>query len=164
MQNVAKQQQKPWIVGSRREVAEFLKVPSGTVATWLGDGMPGVAREYDLQAIAIWVLSKGRKIGWAIGDTQQVAVLDDDPMLQESDSEGLERYRMARAQQEEIKLAEKRGEVVLMDRFNDCVRVALAPLRKVQETFKRRGDRESIQLIHEAIDEMERGLAQLDGE
>lgn len=161
MQNVAKQQQKPWIVGSRREVAEFLKVPSGTVSNWLGEGMPGEARSYDLQQIATWVLSQGRKIGWDIG--KPAPVVSDDPMLDGEGSEGLERYRMARAQQEEIKLAEKRGEVVMMGDFETSVRVALSPLRKIQETFKRRGDRESIQLIHEAIDEMERGLTQLAG-
>ena len=161
---MAKNKEQLGRLTSLREVAEWFEVPAGTARTWSADGMPGQPRKYEIKAILLWLMSSGRRWGWMPDDLKRERLTDDDPMLQEADSEGLERYRMARAQQEEIKLAEKRGEVVLMDRFNDCVRVALAPLRKVQETFKRRGDRESIQLIHEAIDEMERGLAQLDGE
>ncbi|MCA9036418.1 MAG: hypothetical protein KDA91_14885 [Planctomycetaceae bacterium] len=139
-------------VGSQRAVAEFFGQRPRTIERWRAEGMPGDRGAYCLKEILAWAIDAG-KVGQLPAD--------DDLMTGAAESEGLERYRMAKAQQEEIKLAEKRGQVVLMDQFNDCVRVALAPLRKVQETFKRRGDRESIQLIHEAIDEMERGLAQL---
>lgn len=148
---------KPWVLSSLALVAEFFEVPLGTVKSWRTAGMPGSPKRWDLREIIDWKESRP-------GPGRPSIVVDDDPMLAEGESEALERFRMARAQQEEIKLAEKRGQVVLMDRFMDCVRVALSPLRKVQETFKRRGDRESLQLLHEAIDEMERGLEQLEVE
>lgn len=157
-----KQHQKPWIVGSRREVSEFLNVPQGTVSSWITDGMPCQARAYDLAEIAQWAINTNRKIGWNIGRApipQQK--FDEDPLLNGEASEGLERYRMARAQQEEIKLAEKRGEVVTTEGFFDCARVILSPLRRLAETFKRQQNHDAFSLVEEATTEIERGLNQL---
>lgn len=81
-----------------------------------------------------------------------------DPMLTEGDSEGLERYRMARAQLEEIKLAELQGQVVMMADLAESDRIMLAPLRQLQETLKRRQDNEAFLMVQECIDQMERGL------
>jgi len=158
---VDKQQQRPWIVGSRREVAEFFRVPSGTVASWTTDGMPGEARNYDLSEIAVWAINTGRKIGWKIDRKQPAPVIsDDDPMLNGEESEGLERYRMARAQQEEIKLAKTRGQVVMMEGFMDCARIILSPFKRLAETFKRQQNHDAFSLVEEATIEVERGLSQ----
>ena len=156
-----KQHQKPWVVGSRREVAEFLGVPQGTVSSWITDGMPCQARTYDLAEITQWAINTNRKLGWNIGRTQVQAVkIDDDPLLNGEASEGLERYRMARAQQEEIKLAEKRGEVIMTDAFMDCARVILSPFKRLAETFKRQQNHDAFSLVEEATSEVERGLTQ----
>ena len=159
------QQQKPWIVGSRKEVGEFFRVPSGTVASWTNDGMPFQPRSYDLAEIAQWAINTNRKIGWNIGRSkpEQLKPVEDDPMLNGEESEGLERYRMARAQQEEIKLAEKRGQVVMMDGFMDCARAILSPFKRLAETFKRQQNHDAFSLVEEATEEVERGLTQLHG-
>jgi phage terminase Nu1 subunit (DNA packaging protein) len=87
--------------------------------------------------------------------------VDDDPLMNGETSEGLERYRMARAQREEMKLAEERGEVVTTDGFFDCARVILSPLRRASETLKRQQNHDAFSLVEEAINEVERGLTQL---
>lgn len=157
-----KQQQKPWIVGSRKEVSEFFRVPAGTVASWTTEGMPFQPRSYDLAEIAQWALNTNRKIGWNIGRAPVAPQkIDDDPLLNGEASEGLERYRMARAQQEEIKLAEKRGEVILTEKFYDCARAILNPFKRLAETFKRQQNHDAFSLVEEATAEVERGLNQL---
>ncbi len=156
-----KQQQKPWIVGSRKDVADFFRVPAGTVASWTQDGMPFQARSYDLAEITQWAINTNRKLGWNIGRTPvQTPKLDDDPLLNGEASEGLERYRMARAQQEEIKLAEKRGEVIMTDAFMDCARLILSPFKRLAETFKRQQNHDAFSMVEEATSEVERGLTQ----
>lgn len=156
-----KQQQKSWIVGSRREVGEFFRVPHGTVSSWITAGMPGEPRSYDLSEITIWVWNTGRKTGWKTDQKQPAPVIsDDDPMLNGEESEGLERYRMARAQQEEIKLAEKRGQVVMLEGFMDCARTILSPFKRLAETFKRQQNHDAFSLVEEATIEVERGLSQ----
>lgn len=122
--------------------------------------MPGSARNYDLSEIAVWALNTNRKIGWKLNRTAVPAIVDDDPMLNGEESEGLERYRMARAQQEEIKLAEKRGQVVMVEGFMDCARVILAPFKRLAETFKRQQNHDVFSLVEEATSEVERGLNQ----
>jgi phage terminase Nu1 subunit (DNA packaging protein) len=147
--------QPDWILPSLSSVAEFYDVPAGTVRTWRQDGMPGTRSQWDLKVIDKWVHETGRKTS-----RQKTAALTEDPLFDETvDSEGLERYRMARAQLEEIKLAEQRGQVVLMSAFQECARSILSPLRKLQETLKRRQDHDTFGLVEEAIDEMDRGLS-----
>jgi hypothetical protein len=123
--------------------------------------MPCQARAYDLAEITQWAINTGRKIGWNIGRAPTHQKIDEDPLLNGEASEGLERYRMARAQQEEIKLAEKRGEVVMMEGFMDCARVILSPFRRLAETFKRQQNHDAFSLVEEATAEVERGLTQL---
>ena len=122
--------------------------------------MPGEARNYDLAEIAVWAINTNRKLGWKINRPTHPAMLDDDPMLNGEESEGLERFRMARAQQEEIKLAEKLGQVVMMDGFMDCARIILSPFKRLAETFKRQQNHDAFSLVEEATSEVERGLNQ----
>jgi hypothetical protein len=58
-------------------------------------------------------------------------------MIGDSNSEALERYRMARVQREQIELGEDCEHVIKRDRYLDFSRIFFAPLRLAQETFKR---------------------------
>jgi hypothetical protein len=138
-------------VNSQRLVALFFRQQPRTIERWRAAGMPGQRRQYDLQEILFWAIESGKLKGCE----------PDDPMLSDgTDSEGLERFRLARAQLEEIKLAEMCGRIVMQDDFHESSRIMLAPLRALQETLKRRQDQDTLQLVHDAIDEMERGLGQ----
>lgn len=50
-----------WRVDTLSEVAEFFGVSTDTVRHWRGDGMPGVARKWDLAAIARWRIGRAEK-------------------------------------------------------------------------------------------------------
>ena len=78
-------------------------------------------------------------------------------------SEGLERYRMAKAQQEEIKLAETRGQIVRLGEFEEAMQQALQPWRRVGEAIKRLGHDDIFQMIDEANEEVAETLERLYG-
>jgi len=78
-------------------------------------------------------------------------------------SEGLERYRMAKAQQEEIKLAETRGQIVRLGEFEEAIQQALQPWRRVGEAIKRLGHDDIFQMIDEANEEVAETLERLYG-
>ncbi len=141
-------------VKSQREVARYFKEQPRTIERWRAEGMPGKRGCYDLQEIMFWAAGKG-KLKIAAPKLQA----DDPMMVGDSNSEALERYRLARAQREEIKLAEDCEQVIKRDRYLDFNRTFFAPLRLAQETFKRKQDHDAFQIVDEAIDEMGRRLA-----
>ena len=141
-------------IKSQREIARFFRQQPRTIERWRAEGMPGKPRCYDLQAILFWALEAGKL---------SKGGPEDSLLIGEADSEGLERFRLAHAQREEIKLTEERGQVVLMSAFHESARAILSPLRKLQETLKRRQDHDTFSLVEEAIDEMDRGLSNVAG-
>ena len=84
-------------------------------------------------------------------------------MLAGTESDGLERYRLARAQQEEIKLAEQRGQIVRLNDFDEMAQAVLGPYRRLAEHVKRMGNPDLWQLVEEANAEVAGGLERLYG-
>jgi phage terminase Nu1 subunit (DNA packaging protein) len=78
-------------------------------------------------------------------------------------SEGLERYRMAKAQQEEIKLAETRHQIVKLNDFEESMQIALQPWRRLGEAIKRQGLMDVFAMIEEANQEVAESLERLYG-
>jgi hypothetical protein len=108
----------------------------------------------EIYAVCVWH-SEGKK------PQQQQPSPDDD--LAGDVSEGLERYRMAKAQQEEIKLAETRGQIVRLNEFEEAMQQALQPWRRVGEAIKRLGHGDIFQMIDEANQEVAEALERLYG-
>lgn len=90
-------------------------------------------------------------------------VPSDETLLAGDDSDGLERYRQARAAQEEIKLAQTRGQVIMLNDFEDVAPALFGPLRRVSEHIKRRGDTDTLELIEEAHREVLANLERIYG-
>ena len=84
-------------------------------------------------------------------------------MLVGDQSEGLERYRMAKAQLEEIKLAEQRHQIVRLDDFQEAVQAIMGPYRRMAEHLKRIGQNELWEMLEEANREVLTGLERFDG-
>lgn len=78
-----------------------------------------------------------------------------------SDSPGLERYRQAKAAQEEIKLAQLRGEVIMLGDFEQIVPALFGPWREVAEHVKRLGQDEIFERIDDANQRVLAGLERL---
>jgi hypothetical protein len=87
----------------------------------------------------------------------------DESLLAGDDSDGLERYRQARAAQEEIKLAQTRGQVIMLNDFEDAAPALFGPLRRVAEHVKRKGDTDTLELIEEANREVLSNLERIYG-
>jgi len=108
----------------------------------------------EIYAVCVWH-SEGKK------PQQQQPTPDDD--LAGDVSEGLERYRMAKAQQEEIKLAETRHQIVKLNEFEEAMQTALQPWRRLGEAVKRQGLMDVFAMIEEANQEVAESLERLYG-
>lgn len=83
---------------------------------------------------------------------------NDDPMFADADSPALERYRTAKAAQEEIKLAEMRGEFASMARVRERLDSGAAILRRCGEQIERQYGDGPATLFREHLDEWAKGL------
>lgn len=88
-------------------------------------------------------------------------MLRSEGLLEPSDSPGLERYRQAKAAQEEIKLAELRSEVVMLGDFEEIAQAIFQPLRAFGEHLKRGNDPELLDRLNEANENVLAGLDRL---
>ena len=99
-------------------------------------------------------------VWWYLRKEAQPVPSDPD-MLAGTESDGLERYRLARAQQEEIKLAEQRGQIVKLTDFEETVQAILGPYRRFAEHLKRVAGSELWAMLQEANSEVLQGLERL---
>ena len=99
-------------------------------------------------------------VWWYLRKEAQPVPSDPD-MLAGTESDGLERYRLARAQQEEIKLAEQRGQIVKLTDFEETVQAILGPYRRFAEHLKRVAGNDLWTMLQEANEEVLQGLERL---
>jgi phage terminase Nu1 subunit (DNA packaging protein) len=101
---------KKTVCKTRDELAKALGKSVRMVAMYLAEGMPGTPGHYVIEDCLTWVDARENKR--SIRDA-------DDLSEDDSDSPALERFRLARAQQEEIKLAKLRRELIEADAVRD---------------------------------------------
>lgn len=88
--------------------------------------------------------------------------VDADPMLDgDGESEGLERYRMAKAQREELRLDIDRGELAHVNRMEGYLRGALGVIRAAIERLQREFGTKAYEIMEEAVAEADRRVARL---
>lgn len=98
--------------------------------------------EFEIHAVVIWWYL--HKSGGEMPD----------PMLGDCDSEGLERYRMARAQREEIKLEADRNNTVDAEVVRSMLQEQAAVVRSSLEKLERQFGAEALEIVLEALDEV----------
>lgn len=146
-------------VGNASELARLLGINASTVSRWKErTGFPPVDDD------GTFVLADALEWHFRQRFEAEREAIDRDPMAANESTEGLERYRLARAQQEEIKLAELRGQVVKMSDFMSATQLIFAPWRRLAEQVKRMENAELWQMIEEANEQVLRGLDALSGE
>lgn len=139
---------------NQAELARVLGVTSPTLTKFKRDpSFPPFDRDNEVEVYAgcVW---------WYLRKEAQPVPSDPD-MLAGTESDGLERYRLARAQQEEIKLAEQRGQIVKLTDFEETVQAILGPYRRFAEHLKRVAGSELWAMLQEANSEVLQGLERL---
>jgi len=139
---------------NQAELARVLGVTSPTLTKSKHDpSFPPFDRDNEVEVYAgcVW---------WYLRKEAQPVPSDPD-MLAGTESDGLERYRLARAQQEEIKLAEQRGQIVKLTDFEETVQAILGPYRRFAEHLKRVAGSELWAMLQEANSEVLQGLERL---
>jgi hypothetical protein len=137
---------------NKSELARVLGVGPACVTRYLNDpAFPAfdTDKTAEIYAVVVW---------HARAQIQPEPTASGDEMLVGSESEGLERYRMAKAQIEEIKLAEQRQQIVRLNDFEEAVQAILGPYRRLAEHVKRMGNSDLWEMLEEANAEVLRGL------
>lgn len=111
----------PVVMASQAEVADAFDVSLSTVAYWRKSGMPGRAGAWPLRAICRWL--RGPDGPWGHADEEMLSVGGNSPAL--------ERYRLARAEEAEIGVLERKKEIMsterareMLGRWGDRIRAA----------------------------------------
>ena len=79
----------------------------------------------------------------------------DDPMFENADSPALERYRWARAEQEEMKASQMRGELVEIGDISDGLQLMASILRQAIETLQKQHGQDAADVLSDALDEVD---------
>lgn len=150
----AEQPTARYLARTQAEVAKFFGVSIKTVASWAQANMPGSAGAWPLDEIAQWLRASGP---WRLRSHQEQGGNGDPLMAGPSEgSEGLERYRKARAAIAELDLAERRGELIRRDLLRAVMSRAAAPLRAAGEQLTRRFSEDARQILDEGLEEFQR--------
>lgn len=137
-----------YIVKRQADVAAFFDVSIDTVKDWKAKGMPGDTGRYSLATILRWLRSEGP---WRARPR-----LDDDPLLAaDVDSPGLERYRLAKAELAELDAAERRKQVVSVERLRALFLRWGPQLRSLGERLQKRFGAEAGKMLNETLDQCE---------
>jgi phage terminase Nu1 subunit (DNA packaging protein) len=148
---------KRFYVRTQAEVSEFFGVSIDTVKVWSRGGMPKSGRSgYNLGKVAKWLRYEGP---WRANGSKV-----DDPLLAGADSPGLERYRLARAAQEELKLEEKLGRIIDVEKAQGIWQRVADVIRHCGWRLGERYDSAVTESINDAIDECSRILSEMRSE
>lgn len=135
-----------WIAKRQADVAVVYGVSLDTVKSWAKQGMPGVPGAYPLPEISKWLRSTGP---WR----QHVRPADDDPLLADGDSPGLERYRMAKAQLAEYDLAERTKNLLSRDKARGVLIRWASVIRRMGERLGKRYGADAAIAVNDALTE-----------
>lgn len=138
---------KKWIAENQVELAELCDVSLATIAHWARTGMPGKQGHYDLRKIIPWL----RTDGPCVHKRRESA--DDDELMAEVDSPGLERYRQAKAAIAELDYAERQKELMARDKVKSLFARWAAVLRRMGEKISKRFGNEAAITVNDALRE-----------
>lgn len=141
---------REWIAKSQSEAAMVLGISSRMLQEYCKRGCPGDRGDYPIPPMIEWL----RKHVWQV---RQVAPDED---LGEGDSPALERFRLARAQQEEIKLEGMRGDFIAKEDAKTMLMEIAAIYKSANETLVREFGNAAGDVIADALDEAERRFLQ----
>jgi phage terminase Nu1 subunit (DNA packaging protein) len=140
--------QDPWCAKRQADVARFFGVSVDTVKNWAKQGMPGKSPAYPLDDIAQWLRRDGP---WQPHARHRGV---DDELEDEAEvSEGLERYRLAKAALAELELAERQHQLVSVERIREGLLRWSVILKRAGERLRKRFGTDAHRVVTEALAE-----------
>lgn len=136
-----------WIAESQAELAELCDVSLATVSHWARSGMPGKPGRYDLRKIIPWLRTDGPCV-----HTRQKSD-DDDPLMADGESPGLERYRQAKAAHAELDFAERQGELIARGKVKTLLGRWASILRRMGERISKRFGNDAAMMVNDSLRE-----------
>jgi hypothetical protein len=156
MSDATRNKRRARLRGRAIDVSRIVGCDQSTVARWKSQpDFPPVAADgtFELFAVLNWHIRK------------QVAAERETELMPELsgpvDSEALERYRAARAGLAEIELAQRRGEVILLNDFEAVMPSLFGPWRTFSEHLKRLENPELLERLEQANERVLAGLEKL---
>ena len=139
-----------------RQIDLLRSLPQGAAAWLLGVGARTLRdwqgaprnsdRSYNARELVEWYARKERPAGA-------------DPMMVGSNSPGLERYRVAHAQREELELAVRRGQLVSLDEFLTWYDAELAgPIRRSLEALRKHHGQAAMDVVLRGLEAAEQAV------
>lgn len=138
-----------WIAKRHADVADFCGVSIDTVKNWAKRGMPGRSGAYDLAIIVQWLRTEGP---WRSHAKPEQST---DPLLDGEITEGLERYRLARAELSELELAERKGSLIARDKVRTVLSRWASIVKRMAEVTRKRFGADAAAVISDALSECE---------
>lgn len=139
---------RDWTASTISEVAIVLTVSTRRVSEYLAAGCPGRKGRYPIPEMLVWL----RENVWRVKPSP---VPTDADMLDGGDSPALERYRLAKAAQEEIKLDTMRKDNVAREEWTFLHDI-------MADEYRRLGDRLVKQFGGGVVAEITRTLDEID--
>lgn len=141
---------KTWIAATIQEAATAVAVSDRTIRSWLAKGAPGRPKRYVIPEL----------IEWARENIWKARSVSADPMLTEGDSPALERYREAKASQEEIKLHLMRKDAVPLEEARVLFDLIADEYRRLGEKMEKLFGHQAPAMIEECLDNVTRHVQQ----
>lgn len=121
---------KKTVVKTRLELAKALGKSERMVGMYFGEGMPGTPGHYIVEDSTAWLAARENRKHTPRPDP-------DDMETDGVDSEWLEEYRKWRAKQEELKYAQKRGELIELESVRDFLQQLAGRFRSFGERLEK---------------------------
>lgn len=135
------------------EMADFAGVSEQAFRRWMA--LPGFPKAPD-GSVCLWDL--------AVWRNRLDAGTPDETELGDVDSPGLERYRLARAEQEEIKLRRMRGESIAREDLQAALMETASVLKEAGDRMVRVAGNDVAEMLNDAWTEVETRLERLFGD
>jgi hypothetical protein len=159
---------REWVVKTQAELAAFFGVSTHTIDAWRRAApvpLPGVRGDYNLKDCFEWWLIHGpARRGRGRPPSKGDAADDYDPLMDvQDDTPALERWRLARAEDAELSLAERRKEIISVELFQQMTEAAFLPLRQFAEEQIREHGNGTANAWREAVEQFEREVESVIG-
>lgn len=153
---------KPTIRKTLGEVAVDLDLTLDSIKRWRAEGMPGRSGRYVLPDVIRWARTEGP---WSRHRKEMQP--QEDPLLTGGDeSDGLERYRLAKAKHAELDYEHRKGELIERQKARDIFGRWAVLIRRMGERLATRYGNDAAEIVNEALEEcadvVQGGLSNVD--